>query len=253
MWNACPVRVASLRERLLAALADSAVVICGMVVAVGLGGGAALAYARVRGTDDEDEADQAEDEDEEDASPLSSPGPGDGNLDEQHDRSPATQRRTEQFLQSPHLRAALVGAGAGVAVANRNWRSPGFRLVGLRRVDARTGGPVRVRSVLTGVLFDQARQAAARQLFRSRVHRQRDQLSELAPKLKEIERKHAGDQPERRRAVKEFYEANGVKPFAGCGWQLTGPAFSQVVFAAAIRDGRTVYDRLTGTTVIADR
>jgi hypothetical protein len=251
MWNSCPVRVASSRERLLAALVDAAVLICGMVVAVGLGVGAALAYARVRSEDDEDEADPAEGEDEEDASPMRSPG--DGDLDDQDDLSPATHHRTEEFLQSPLLRAALFGAGAGLAVANRNWRSPGFRVVGLRRVDARTGGPVSVRSVLTGVLFDQARQAAARPLFRSRVARQRDRVRELAQKLNEIERKHADDQPARRRAVKEFYEANGGKPLPGCGWQLAGPVFSQVVLAAAIRNGRTVYDRLTGTTVIADR
>jgi hypothetical protein len=41
-------------------------------------------------------------------------------------------------------------------------------VVGLRRVDARTGGIVSVRSALIGVLFDQAWQMATTPFFRSR-------------------------------------------------------------------------------------
>ena len=243
------MRVASLRERLLAAVVDAGLVGLGMAVVVGLGIGAAVAYARVRGEDDEDKAD--EDEDEEDASPLRSRG--DGDLDDQDDRSRGIQHRTAEFLQSPVVGAALQGAGAGLAIANRNWRSPGFRVVGLRRVDARTGGPISVRSVLIGVLFDQARQAATRPLFRSRAHRERDRLRELAPQLKEIQHKYEADPQAQQRAMKEFYKANQVNPVAGFGWVVVGPIFSQLVLATAIRNGRTVYDRLTRTTVVSDR
>jgi hypothetical protein len=249
MWNSCSMRVASLRERLLAAMVDAAVVGLGMPVVVGLGIGAAVAYARVRGEDDEDKADQ--DEDEEDASPLRSRG--DGDLDDQDERSRGIQHRTGEFLQSPLVGAALRGAGAGLAVGNRNWRSPGFRMVGLRRVDARTGGPISVRSVLIGMLFDQARQATTRPLVQCRAHRERDRLRELAPKLKEIQHKHEADLQAQRRAMMEFYKANQVNPLAGCGWLVAGPILSQLVLAIAIRNGRTAYDRVTGTIVVSDR
>lgn len=245
------MRLASLRERLLAAVVDAAVVGLGMAVVVGLGIAAAVAYTRVQSEDDEDTLDQDEDEDEEDASALWSRG--DGDLDDQDDRSRGIQHRTGEFLQSPLVGAVLRGSGAGLAIANRNWRSPGFRVVGLRRVDARTGGPMSVRSVLIGVLFDQARQAATRPLFRSRAHRERDRLRELAPQLKEIQHKHEADLHAQQRAMMEFYKSNQVNPRAECGWLVAGPILSQLVLAIAIRNGRTAYDRLTGTIVVRDR
>lgn len=243
------MRVAALRDRLLAALVDAAVVILGIALVVGLGVGAAVAYARVRRGDDEDETDQDGDDDEEDV-PFR--GGGDA-LDEQEDRSHGIQDRIEELLQSRLGSAALWSAGAGLAVAYRNWRSPGFRVLGLRRVDASTGGPVSIRSVMIGMLFDQARQAATKPLFGSRAERQRDRMAELQPKLKEIEQTYATDRQARHRAVMEFYEANEVKPFAGCGWQVAGPILSQLVLAITIRNRRTIYDRVTGTIVIRDR
>jgi hypothetical protein len=226
------MRVASLRERLLAVAVDAAAVILGMAVVVGLGVVGVIAYMRVRGRadqddadDDEDEAepDRDEDEDEvedeadqdgaEDGEAVRPTGlSGDG--DDWYDR----QRRVQEFLQSPLLRASLLGVSAGLAVANRNWRSPGFRVVGLRRVDARTRGPIRVRSGLIRVHFDQARQAATRPLFRSRAHRERDR-----------------------------------NRIAACGWQVAGPILSELLLAIPIRDGRTVYDRLTETIVVNDQ
>jgi hypothetical protein len=250
------MRAASLREKLLAALVDAAIAILVMAVVLGLGVGAAVAYAH-RSAASEDEAqqdgDQEDEEDKEDEAALKPPHDGDGS-DDQDDRPRGMRHRLGELLRSGALRPAFWGAGAGLAIANRNWRSPGFRVVGLRRVDARTGGPISLRSALIGVLFDQARQAATRPLFRSRAHRGRARMAELAPTVKEIEHRYAGDREARQRAVKEFYKVNDVKPFAGCGWQVAGPILSQVVLAAtAIRDGQTVYDRLTGTIVVTDR
>jgi hypothetical protein len=55
--------------------------------------------------------------------------------------------------------SAAWSPSSGLVVAERNWRGPGFRVVGVRRVDAQTGGAVSVRSALLGVLFDQVWQA----------------------------------------------------------------------------------------------
>jgi hypothetical protein len=78
-------------------------------------------------------------------------------------------------------------------------------------------------------------------------------MSALAPQLRAVERKSAGDPEARQRAMLEFYKANGVNPGAGCGWQLAGPVVSQLVLALGSREARTVRDRITGTGVIVDR
>jgi 60Kd inner membrane protein len=222
------MRVASLRLRLLAGLVDAAVVIGAMAGLVGLGIAGAVAYARVRGDEDEQEGDE-------------------------QDEPSDIHCTTRDFRQSPELRAALSGASAGFAVASRNWRGPGFRVVGLRRVDAQTGGIVSVRSALIGVLFDQAWQAATRPLFGSGAQRQRDRISALGPQLTAVKRKYADDPQARQRAMMELYKTNDVNPVAGCGRQLAGPVVSQLVLALGSRGGRTVRDRITGTGVIVDR
>lgn len=117
----------------------------------------------------------------------------------------------------------------------------------------RTGGPISVRSVLIGLLLDQARQATTTPVFRSRAHHERDRLRELAPKLKAIQHRYEGDQQAQQRATMEFYKANQINPLAGCGRLAAGPILSQLVLASAIRNGRTAYDRLTGTIVVSDR
>jgi hypothetical protein len=222
------MRVASLRVRLLAALVDAAIVIGGMAAVGGVGIAGVVAYARVRGDKDEQDGDE-------------------------RDEPSAAQCTPREFRQSPELSAALSGASAGLSVTSRNWRGPGFCAVGLRRVDARTGGIVSVRSALIRVLFDQAWETATTSLFRSRVQRQRDRVSALGPQLRAVERKYADDPDARRRAVMEFYKASAVNPLAGWGWLLAGPVVSQLVLASGSRGGRTVRDRITSTSVIVDR
>lgn len=222
MCDAWQVRVSSLRRRFLAGAVDAGVVIIGMAAVVGLGIAAAVASARVRG----------------------------GRYQDEHVEVPGTIR---EFRLSLPVRAVLWVASVAVGVIARDWRSPGFRVLGLRRVDARTGGPVTVQSALVGALFDAARQELTKPLFRSRARRERARRNALLSQLKEIEHRYAADPQARQQAVMEFYKANELNPFAGCGRQVLGPVLSQVILALAIRDGRTVYDRLTGTIVITDQ
>ena len=131
-------------------MVDAAVNTGSMAAVVGLGIAGVIAYGRIRGGEEEDE-----DEDERES--------------EEQDEPSVPHPTTRGFAQSPQLRAALSGASAGLAIASRNWRGLGFRVVGLRRVDARTGGVVSVRSALIGVFFDQGCQAATGLLF-DRAH-----------------------------------------------------------------------------------
>ncbi len=231
-------------------MVDAAVFIGGLAALVGLGIAVAVAYARVGGGKGE----QAGDEDEQDGDEEAEQD-GDDEAeqdDDARDEPSDIHRTTSQFRQSPQLRAAFWGASAGLAVTSRNWRGPGFRVVGLRRVDAQTGGIVSVRSALAGALFDYAQQAATTPLFGLGARRQRDHISAFGPQLRAVERKYADDAQARQRAVMELYKANGVTPFAGCGWQLAGPVVTQLVLVLGARGGRTVRDRITGTSVIVD-
>jgi hypothetical protein len=230
------MRVASLRLRLLAAVVDAVFIIGGMGALIGLGIGGVVAYARVRGGKDE----RASHGDRE----------RDGH---EHDERSEIRRTIREFGQSPDLRAALSGASAGLAVAGRNWRGPGFRVIGLRRVDAHTGGIVTVRSALISVLVDQARQAATRRLFASRAQRHRDRMTAVQPQLKTVEREHADDPAARHQAAMDVYKANDVNPLRLWGWLLAGPVAAQLVDVIGSRGRRTIRDRITSTSVIVDR
>jgi hypothetical protein len=234
------MRVASVRLRFLAALVDAAVVLGAMAALVGVGIAGVVVYGRVRGDDRGPDGPQEGDEQDQ--------PDGDG-----EDEPVDLHRAPSGAAQPSWLHSALAGAGAGLAVAGRNWGGPGFRALGLRRVDAHTGGTVRVRSALRGAWFDQAQQTAARQLFSSRARRERARISALGPQLRAVQRKYAGDPQARQRAVIDFSKTNEVTPFAGCGWQLAGPVVFQLVLALGTREGRTIRDRLTGTRVILDR
>lgn len=242
------MRVVSLRLRLLAAVIDAAVFVAGMAAVIGAGIAAAAVYNRVRGDKDAEHGDDDS-------------GQDDGGRDDDGEEEPdgaadalpsGVDGVTPASRQSP-LGGALQGASAGLGIAGRNWRSPGFRLIGLRRVDAHTGGVVTVRSALIGVLFDQAWQAAWRSLFRSRVKRHRARLRALAPQLRAAEREYRGDPQARARARTEFYRSNPVNLAGGFGWLVAGPLVSQLALAVSSREGRTIRDRVTDTGVIVDR
>jgi hypothetical protein len=145
------------------------------------------------------------------------------------------------------------GAATGLRVAARNWRSPGHRLSGLRRVDARTGGPVSVHSALAGVLYDQTSRALVQVLFGSPAQRQRSRVRALEPELQAIRREHAGDAEALKRATFELYKANRINALDGCGWQLVGIGVSIGIDVLGGRGGQTLRDRVTRTAVILVR
>lgn len=126
------------------------------------------------------------------------------------------------FELSAARRFALWLAGACLNVRGRHRRSPGFRLLGLRRVDAHTGGPVSARSALAGEVIDAAWRAVTRPLFRFPAKRERERFDALRPRMKEIEHAYANDPEGRRRALMDFYKTNHMNPLTPCGWQFAG-------------------------------
>ncbi|MFL5821851.1 MAG: YidC/Oxa1 family membrane protein insertase [Solirubrobacteraceae bacterium] len=215
--------------RFLAAVVDAAALIGGMGAVASLGVAGVAAYARLRG----DVGDVADGPPE-----IQDP--------------PEWIREPDQERASPWP-DAMLAASEGLGVATRNWRGAGFHVLGLRRVDARTGGPITVRSAVIGVLFDRAWSLVTGPPFAARAKREHERLNALAPQAKEIERTYEGDQPARVRAMMQLYKENRVNPFAGCGQLFLGGMASQLVLALGSRNGRTVRDRVTGTMVIVDR
>jgi hypothetical protein len=172
---------------LLAALIDVVAVLLGMVAVMIVTGGAAFAYVKVRG--------------QRESSKTTAPG------------------TAGEFWQSAWWRGAVQVATVGLAPVGRNWRGPGYRVLGLYRVDARTGAPVSIRSALMGAMFDSAWQAATSSLSRPHISREKERVTALQAEMKEIERNYA-DNEARQKALMQFYKTKGVSPLPACAWSL---------------------------------
>jgi RDD family protein len=170
------VQVASLGRRVCAGLIDT-VVFGPPILAVSIGG--AWLYVRYR---------------------------GEGGTDVEQLRSLVTSTRSNVVIWS---------ASAVVRVQTRNWRTPGYRALGLRRVDVRTGGPLSARNVLV----EQAVAIASGQL--------------------------------RRWGVKEFYEDNRVNVGRSCWPPLLGAVVMQAPVLWSPLN-QTVPERLAGIVVVQD-
>jgi hypothetical protein len=163
-----------------------------------------------------------------------------------------TRRALGKFELTATQRTALWSSSAGLDVSTRNSRGLAFRLLRLRRVDARTGGPVSVGSALVGELFDSAWRAVTGRLFRSVTSGERDRIAALRPQMKEIERKYTDDPDGRRRAVIDFYSTNQVNPAARCARPLLQAMIANLLLALWTPQGQSTRDRLTRTVLVVD-
>lgn len=204
------LRLASVRRRLLASLIDA--VILGIPVLALIVAGVWL-YARHTGRQD--------------------PGHTGPTL-------PSLRRRWQ---------LSIWAVGAVLQVQGRNWRSPGYRVVGLRRVEARTGGPVSLRSGLINVLVATAWSRSTRVLLRRVETRQKQRLAAVDAEIKAAQDAHRDDPEAARRAITEIYKRHRLNPLRSC---LPAIASTLVLQLPAFWSPRnqTVPERLTGTVVI---
>jgi uncharacterized RDD family membrane protein YckC len=147
---------------------------------------------------------------------------------------------------------ALEIAGHVTAVPTRNWRSPGWQLLGLRRVDAHTGGPVGVRSALIRDAVSAAERALSRPLLRRAWRRSSERTAELQPRIDELKRAHADDSVALQRALMELYKDEKLNPLAPCLWGLAGTSVLRLLALWSPRR-QTLPDRLAGLVVVVDR
>jgi 60Kd inner membrane protein/RDD family len=143
------------------------------------------------------------------------------------------------------------GASAAVRVSIRNWRSPGDRALGLRRVDVRTGGPLSVRNALVEQSVVIASGQLRRRLMKPWLTRSQRRLEALLPEMKQIQREFADDREAREQALKAFYKRNHVNPAASCAPSLLGAI---LMYAPGLWSplNQTLPERLGGIVVVQD-
>jgi uncharacterized RDD family membrane protein YckC len=127
-------------------------------------------------------------------------------------------KRWAGAAELPRWRRARWALGLGTAVAERNWRSPGMRLMGIHRADARTGGPVTVRSALIRHLVGSGiSRLVSRRLLTPRLERQQAELQGLQADVDAARRQHPDDPHAQQRAIMEVYQGSGVG-LRSCCW-----------------------------------
>lgn len=167
-------------------------------------------------------------------------------------------RWTEQLAQSMPRRVLLRALSvAFLSVPMRNWRSPGARITGIRVVDARTRGPVSVRSVLIGEAFDRTYAFLFRRLtapLRHQSDADRERLRELRPQMTALQREHADDRAAEREAMMDSYRANDLNPMtsSSCAWVLPATLIIPLT-ACRSRQRQTLRQRVSGTVVVRGR
>ncbi|HTX12526.1 MAG TPA: RDD family protein [Solirubrobacteraceae bacterium] len=155
------------------------------------------------------------------------------------------------FKPSSRWNLVIWSATTAARVPSRNWRTPGYRALGLRRVDVRTGGPLSARNVLVQAIVAMASGELRRQLMHPWVMRKKRRLEALQPELAQIRRAHPDDPEAQHQALKEFSKRNHVNPAASCAPPLLGSAVMQAPVLWS-RLNQTVPERLAGVVVVQD-
>jgi len=161
---------------------------------------------------------------------------------------PGGSRR--RALESTRGRLALYAVGLTTAVWCRSWRGPGYRLLGLRRVDALTGGPVGVRAAAVRYLALQSRRALLTRIFAPITRRGQARGREAAAERRRLIREHPGDPEALHSAMRE----HGITPLPSCLSALPQLLATLATEVATLSgpDKRALADRLARTLVAID-
>jgi uncharacterized RDD family membrane protein YckC len=165
-------------------------------------------------------------------------------------RAGGTLDSLARFSVSGRWKAAIWMASAVTEVALRNWRAPGYRALGLRRVDAQTGGPIAVRSALESYLLGRATWQLAAWTARPWQTRMKERHELARAEVNEVRRLHEDDE-EAQQAVREVYKRYGVNPLGGCApFILAGALMHAPALWSPLH--QTLGDRASGTVVVRE-
>jgi hypothetical protein len=143
----------------------------------------------------------------------------------------------------------LVKTTSGLAdVALRNTRSPGMRVMRIRRADARTGGPVTLRSAIIRQLVGLALGRLGVRVWRPAFERYQERSKALAAEFQEVRRQHPDD-PE---AESAFFSSHANTGMASCCGAMVVSIAVQYVTTMLSPHRQNVSDWVAGIVVIRD-
>lgn len=153
--------------------------------------------------------------------------------------------------QSPAWRVGFRVAWVPIEVRMRNRRSPGDRAMGIRRVDARTGGPVSVRSVLVSEAVRTAWSELNRLVQRPSQRRFEERRRFVKAALIEARGYHEGDTEAQKRAMFEVAKRYPLRPWGWCAGGFLGslPLYLPAPWSAR---HQTVPERVAGIVTVRD-
>ena len=144
---------------------------------------------------------------------------------------------------------ALTGALESLQLTGRNWRSPGMRAVGIRRVDARTRGPVSFRSAYIGLLVQTSSQGISRAFDQPANERAEARRSAADDETERMRASRPNDDPEElMRDAAAIRRRHGAST---CTWMLMRVAIERLP-ALWSRRRQTLTERLSGTIVVRE-
>jgi RDD family protein len=152
----------------------------------------------------------------------------------------------------PAVMRSIVVAGIAAEVFGRNWRSPGMRLMRIRKVDATTGGPVTVRSALTASAVDFAWGRLNSRLWKPMQLKTLARAEAAKEEKQDIERRYADDPYARRAALVELNKRGGFRPLRSSAPGLTSIAVMNLIPSLLSARNQRLPERLAGTVVIVE-
>jgi uncharacterized RDD family membrane protein YckC len=142
----------------------------------------------------------------------------------------------------------LLKAASGLAALGmRNTRSPGMRVMHIRPADARTGGPVTLRSAIIRQLVGFAWGRLAARVTRPAFERFQGRSTALAAELEEFRRQHPDDP----KADAAFFSSKRNPGTSCCAWIMV-PIAVQHLTALVTPRRQTISDWVAGIAVIRD-
>lgn len=167
---------------------------------------------------------------------------------------PLTERGWRVFTEmvTPRRVRAFGWAVRLASLPARNRRGPGKALVGIRTVDARTGGPVTLRSAVISQVVELARERLVGRVRAPTMRRHERRQAEARRRVQEVQAAHAGDPETIQAATLQAYRDTKVNCLAPLA---TGLPVSLVMPLTALLSPRrqTVADQLAGIVVVRDR
>lgn len=163
-------------------------------------------------------------------------------------------RRLPEITQSKQVRIVLSVFTFVASVLLTGRRGPGFRIVGIRLVDARTGGPVSLRQATVRVSAQRVWPPLVRRFTSRPLKAQQARQQEMRSRIEALKREYGEDREALQLAITEAYRETQIRPYTACLPALIPLLFSLAIQAPALcsplRQG--LPDKLAGTTVVRD-